>query len=89
MEVSHVCSGREDMDVVNALWCGMAQDADRVSEWDAPESSFDSASLENGWSVACDGDVVVVMDCGSIVSFAENGNISIVGKSANAEKRVG
>ena len=39
--------------------------------------------------VFLDGDVIVVMDCGSFVAFVKNGNVSIVGKGSNTEERIG
>jgi len=67
----------------------MVPDAGRFCEWYAPEAIFISAPLENGWTFTCDGNVIVVMDCGSFVAFMKNGNVSIVGKGSNAEERVG
>ena len=69
--------------------CGMVQDARRFCEWYVPEAVFISAPLENGWEFACDGDVIVVMNCGSIFDFLKIGNVSIVGKGSNAQERVG
>ena len=37
----------------------------------------------------CDGNVIVVMACGSFVAFMKNGNVSIVGKGSNDEERIG
>ena len=63
----------------------MVRNAGRFGEWHTPESMFSATPLENGGSFAGDGDVVVVMDCGSLIAFVKDGNVSIVSKCANAE----
>ena len=67
----------------------MAQDAGRFCEWYVPKALFILAPLENGWMFTCDGNVIVVMACGSFVAFMKNGNVSIVGKGSNDEERIG
>ena len=68
---------------------GLVYIAGRFGKGYAPESIFVSAPLENGRSFAGDCDVIVVVNHCSFVAFVEDGDISIVGKGANAEERVG
>lgn len=68
---------------------GLGHGCGRIGERYAPKSVVISAPLENGGCVGGDRDVIVVVDCCSFVAFVEDGDISIVGKGADTEERVG
>ena len=67
----------------------VAEDAGRFCEGYTPESVFVSAPLKDGRPFADDRDVIAVVDNCTPVTLVENGDISIVGKGSDAEKRVG
>ena len=85
METQGWHGGGQVVNVVNVVQCRIVQNTGRFGEWYAPESIVILALLENGRLFAGDGDVNMVMHCGSFVTFVENGDITIVSKCSNAE----
>ena len=63
----------------------MLQNSGRFGEWHMPESMLIATPLENCGLFAGAGDVIVAMDCGSLIAFMKDVNVSVVSKWANAE----
>ena len=86
MEVTdRMCCWGEVVDIVYVVFGMLVYIAGRFCKVYVPESIFILAPLENGRSFASDGDVIMVMDCGSFITFVKNGNMAIVSKCSDAE----